>query len=53
MTIRVKEDGRILVDGIQNGVQYHTAALANSQAKLLKEKHYPHATIIECPTHTK
>jgi len=51
MTIQVRPDGRILVNGIQNGVRYHSVALANSEAKKLQAKHYPHATVIECPNH--
>ena len=46
MTIQIQPDGRILVNFIQQGIQYSSVALANSEAQKMKESHYPAANLI-------
>jgi hypothetical protein len=53
MSIVVKPDGRILVNQIQNGVQYSSVTHANMEAQKLHDTHYPQATLILCKPETE
>ena len=45
MKIMVTGDGRVMVDYVQQGIAYSCIALANHEAKMMRDKHYPHAEL--------